>query len=381
MKTQPPSPEGKEPFWWAAHVNSLVQKRRNGTALRVLNRLLDLNIDRPYVLLYKVRLLQRIGRLKESIAWVCLEAHLHAEDPEILALRDELMEFYPYSLFNSRPPSTDILAAFGRADTDWPEVAGMSEVKIQLHNDIILPLRHPERFQRFKVGLPNGILFYGPPGCGKTFIARKIAEKVGHNFRELKMSDVGSPYIHETVKQLREVFEEAVKTGPTILFLDEIDSLAANRGGRDASAYRVEEVNELLKLMDKCSERGILVIAACNSIERVDPAALRPGRIDKKVYIGPPDEAARHALFELFLKSRPHSENVGLDEMVRLTEGYSNADLEEVVKEAARLAAVADAPKIMQRHLSQALKAIPSSLGSTDAASAIRRRPMGFHPS
>ncbi|MGB7847496.1 MAG: ATP-binding protein, partial [Candidatus Acidiferrum sp.] len=200
-------------------MNSLVQKKRTGTALRVLNRLLDLNIDRPYVLLYKVRLLQRIGRLKEAIAWVCLEAHLHSEDPEILALRDELMEFYPYSLFDSRPPSPDILAAFSRTDTDWPDVAGMSEVKIQLHNDIILPLRHPERFQRFKVGLPNGILLYGPPGCGKTFLVKKVAEKVGYNFREVRMSDVGSPYIHQTGTLLRQVFEDAEKNRPTILFL------------------------------------------------------------------------------------------------------------------------------------------------------------------
>lgn len=278
MKSEPQNREGKEPLWWAAHVNSLVQKKRTGTAPRVLNRLLDLNIDRPYVLLCKIRLLQKMGRLKEAIAWICLEAQLNPDDLKILALRDELMEFYPFSLFEPRPPSPDLLAAFRKADTDWPDVAGMSEVKIQLHNDIILPLKHPERFRRFKVGLPNGILFYGPPGCGKTFLARKLAEKVGYKFRELKMSDVGSPYVHETGRHLREAFDAAEKGAPAILFLDEIDSLAANRSGHDTAAYRVEEVNELLKLMDKCGERGPLVIAACNSVERVDAAMLRPGK-------------------------------------------------------------------------------------------------------
>jgi transitional endoplasmic reticulum ATPase len=371
------SAEGKEPFWWAEQVNSLVQKKKTGAALTVLNRLLDMDIDRPYVLLYKIRLLQRMGRLKEAIAWICLEAQLNPEDPKVLALRDELMEFYPFSLFEPRPLSPDVLAAFRKADTDWPDVAGMNEVKIQLHNDIILPLKHPEKFQRFKVGLPNGILFYGPPGCGKTFLARKLAEKVGHNFRELRMSDVGSSYVHETGRQLREAFEAAEKTRPTILFLDEIDSLAANRSGRE-SAYRVEEVNELLSLMDKCSERGILVIGACNSLERIDPAMLRPGRFDKKIHIGPPDEAGRYALFELLLRSRPRSDAIGLDELVKRTQGYSNADIDEVVKEAARLAAVAEAPKISERHLGEAIKSIPSSLVSGTGASDTKRRSIGF---
>ncbi len=374
--------ENKEPFWWAPHVNSLIQQKKTATALRTLNHLLDMNIDRHYVLLYKVRLLQKMGRLKEAIAWVCLDAELNPDDPKTLALRDELMEFYPYSLFDPQRPTPDLLSAFRRADTDWPDVAGMNEVKIQLHNDIILPVRHPERFQRFKVSLPNGVLLYGPPGCGKTFLARKISEKVSYNLRELRISDVGSPYAHETATHLREAFEEAEKNRPTLIFLDEVDSLAANRHGHDSAAYRVEEVNELLKLMDKCGERGILVIAACNSIELLDPALLRPGRLDKRIYVGPPDEAARHALFELFLQNRPHSSNVDLIELVERTEGYSNADVEEIVTQAGRTAAAEDAPKITQRHLAEAFLRTPSSLmmaSGTDEPSG-KRRPFGFHP-
>lgn len=369
----------KEPFWWAPQVNLFIQQRRHPRALKMLNSLLDLNIDRRHVLLYKVRVLQRMGRLKEAIAWVCLEAELHRDDPQILALKDELMEFYPYSLFEVRPPTPDLLERFRRVDTDWPDVGGMQEVKIQIHNDIILPIRHPERYKKYGVGLPNGFLFFGPPGCGKTFLARKLAEKVGYNFRELKMSDVGGTLIHETGLRLREVFAEAEKNRPTILFLDEIDSMASKRSSWDAGVYRVEEVNELLKQMDKCAQRGILVIGACNAVERVDPAMLRPGRFDKRILIGPPDEAARHELFRLFLKERPHSKAVDFDSLVKRTEGYSNADIEEVVKEAARTAAREDARKITPQHLMAALTTIHSSLPPSDPTKP--RRPIGFSTS
>lgn len=373
-----PTVESKEPFWWAAQVNSLIQRRKTGTALRTLNHLLTLNIDRHHVLLYKVRVLQARGRLKEAIAWVCLEAELHPEDPKVLALKDWLMELYPYSLFDARRPTPDLLAAFRRINTDWPDVAGMYEVKIQLHNDIVLPFRYPEKYQRFGIGLPNGILFHGPAGCGKTFLARKVAEKIAYNFHEVKISDVGSPYIHETALRLRGLFDEAEKNRPTILFFDEVDSLASSRSGPEARGHQIEEVNELLKLMDKCSERGILVIAACNSIERVDPAMLRPGRFDKRIYIGPPDEAARYDLFRLYLANRLHADSIELDSLVRRTDGYSNADIEEVVKEAAKNAASEDAPKITQRHLVKALEEIRSSLSAQPVDELPRRRPIGF---
>lgn len=372
--------KAEPPLWWAEQVNLLVQQKKTAKALKVLNRLLDYNVDRHYVLLYKVRLLQRLGRLKEAIAWVCLDAQLNPDDPKTLALRDELMEFYPHSLFDFRAPNVDLLAAFRTVDAEWPDVAGMSQVKLQLHTDIILPIRHPERFKRFNVGLPNGVLFYGPPGCGKTFLARKIAEKVKYQFREVRMSDVGSKYIHETGSKLREIFEEAEAHAPAILFLDEIDSFASNRDGQDAATYRVEEVNELLKLVDQCSQRGLLVIGACNSIERLDSAMVRPGRFDKRIYIGPPDEAARYSLFELFLNKSPHATNINLSALADATNGYSNADIEEVVKEASRLAGAEDAPKITKRHLEMALKAAPSSLAGAVTATAVKRRAVGFRP-
>jgi transitional endoplasmic reticulum ATPase len=351
-----------EPFWWAAEINSMIKEGRSVQAVKALDALMDKNLDRNYVLLYKVRLLQRMGRLKEAIAWVCLETELRPADPQIVALKDEMMAQYPYSLFEARP-TVDLLSSFRKTGDEWPEVAGMQEIKIQLHNDLILPIRHREKFQRFGVELPNGILFYGPPGCGKTYIARRLADKIGYNFYELKLSHIGSPYIHQMATSIGKMFQYAAQKNPMVLFLDEVDSLGTDRDSPGVAANRLEEVNELLKQMDRCHERGILVIGACNAIDRVDGALKRPGRFDKQVYIGPPDAAARDDLFRHFMKDKPAAENIDYNDLVKHSEGYSNADIEAVVKEAAKIAAIQDAPKLKGNHLKTALDNIPSSLG------------------
>jgi transitional endoplasmic reticulum ATPase len=248
-------------------------------------------------------------------------------------------------------------------DDEWPDVSGMQEIKIQLHNDLILPLRHREKFKRFGVELPNGILFYGPPGCGKTYLARRLAEKIGYGFHEVRLSSIAGPYVHQTAIGIGALFGVAAEKGPTLLFLDEVDSLATDRDSSLVSPHRLEIVNELLKQMDRCHERGILVIGACNALDRVDPALRRPGRFDRQIFIGPPDAAAREDLFRHFLKERPVAKNIDHEELVKRSEGYSNADIEAVVKEAGKMAAIQDAAAIGQRHLRAALDAIPSSLG------------------
>lgn len=352
----------REPFWWAAEINSMIQGGHGAQAVRALDALMDKNLDRNYVLLYKIRLLQRMRRVKEAIAWVCLEGELRPMDPQIVALKEEMMALYPYSLFEARPAG-DPLSAFRKADDDWPDVAGMQEIKVQLHNDLILPIRHREKFRRFGVDPPNGILFHGPPGCGKTYIARRLADRIGYGFYEMKISHIGSPYIHKTATRIGEMFQYAERQGPMVLFLDEFDSLGMDRDGPGGTGHRLEEVNELLKQMDRCHERGILVIGACNRIDRVDGALKRPGRFDRQIHIGPPDDAAREDLFRHFLRDRPAEEHMDYGELVRRSEGYSNADIEAVVKEAAKIAALADAPRVRGSHLKMALDRISSSIG------------------
>lgn len=220
-------------------------------------------------------------------------------------------------------------------------IAGMRELKETLIAEVINPLRDPERFKKFKVSIPNGIILYGPPGCGKTFIVRKLAEELGYNFIEVKHSDLATPYIHGSVGNIGKVFANAQENAPAIIFFDEISGLVPNRQNiQGEGSHKEEEVNEFLMQLNDASDNGILVVGATNYIDRIDPAILRPGRMDKKIYVSPPDFEARKELFKLGLSGRPYDENIDFSELSEKTEGYSSADIiEGVVEGAARIAA------------------------------------------
>jgi transitional endoplasmic reticulum ATPase len=213
-------------------------------------------------------------------------------------------------------------------------IAGMEELKDVLYHDLILPLRERELYEQYRVSVPNGMLLYGPPGCGKTFIARKFAEEVGYNFVELKPSDLASIYVHGTQQKIGGVFDKARVMAPTILFLDEIDALVPNRESDLHHSYAAE-VNEFLAQMTNCHEAGIFIIAASNRPERIDPAILRTGRLDKLFYLGPPDHAARSKLFQLHFEGRP-MQNLDYDLLAERTDGFVASDIAFIVNEAAR---------------------------------------------
>ena len=177
-------------------------------------------------------------------------------------------------------------------------IAGMDELKEILCNDIIRALNEKERFKKYEIPLPNGMLLYGPPGCGKTFISEKFAEEVGFNFIKVIASDIDSIYIHGTQEKISQLFKEAEKNAPTVMFIDEIDAMVPRRGG-DLQHSHASEVNEFLAQINNCGERGIFVIAATNRPEIIDPAMLRAGRIDYKIYLPPPDFEARKGLFKI----------------------------------------------------------------------------------
>lgn len=220
-------------------------------------------------------------------------------------------------------------------------VAGMQELKNLLTADVINPLKNPENFKKFKVSIPNGIILYGPPGCGKTFIVRKLAEELGYNFFEVKHSDLATPFIHGSVGNIGKVFDMAKQNAPAVVFFDEISGLVPDRKHlHEFSSHKEEEIDEFLMQLNDAADNNILVVGATNHIERIDPAILRPGRFDKKIYVPPPDFDARKELFKIGLTNRPHDKNIDFEHLARVTEGLTCADIiEDVVESAARIAA------------------------------------------
>jgi len=214
-------------------------------------------------------------------------------------------------------------------------IAGMKELKAQLQLDVIDALNKPEEYAKYGVTIPNGMLLYGPPGCGKTFFAKHFAEEVGFNFMLATPSTLKSRYINATQENIAKMFEEAEKNAPTIIFIDEINELLPSRDS-DAHEMAKSAVNEMLAQMDRTGEKGIFIIGATNYPDMIDPAMLRAGRLDKKFYLPPPDLEARKGMFEMYLKNRPLDFGIDYDKLAILTEHYVSADIELLVNEASR---------------------------------------------
>ncbi len=215
----------------------------------------------------------------------------------------------------------------------------MKELKTLLINDVVSPLLYPDKFQKYKLTIPNGILLYGPPGCGKTFIVKNLADEVNYNFIELKHSDIGSPFIHETVAKIFKVFEIAKIKAPSIVFIDEISGLVPKRNDITSTMmYKEEEVNEFLMQLDQASKSKILVIGATNYPGKIDSAILRSGRMDKRIYVPPPDTEARREIFKIHLEGRPYDKKIDFDKLSKKTDFFVSSDIELIVNEAARIA-------------------------------------------
>jgi len=217
-------------------------------------------------------------------------------------------------------------------------IAGMKALKEQLQFDVINALRNPEEYAKYGITIPNGILFYGPPGCGKTFFAKCLAEEIGVECMILTPASLKSKYVNATQENIAQMFKEAEKKAPIVIFIDEINELLPNRESNDIHEMSKSAVNEFLAQMDRTGEKGIFIIGATNFPHNIDPAALRSGRIEKKFYIPPPDFEARKAMFEMYLKNRPLDFGIDYNELSRLTENYVSADIEFLVNEASRVA-------------------------------------------
>ncbi len=255
------------------------------------------------------------------------------------------------------------------SNTDSPNIqrglanlAGMTELKELLMHEVLGPMRHPELYRRYRISLPNGILFYGPPGCGKTYVARCLAEELGWHFQYCRPSDVASPYIHDTVLKIRGVFDKAIEKAPSIVFIDEFEAFAPSRSGLAGhQQYKAEEVNEFLANLEGCAERSVLVIAATNEPDKIDSAVRRSGRFDKLIFIPPPDADARESMIELHLHGRPVEVPIGAREIAAVLDGYSASDIKLLVDESARIA-LKRAEVISTRTILDALDRVPASI-------------------
>ena len=216
-------------------------------------------------------------------------------------------------------------------------LAGMTELKEKFRSDIIDVIREQERARALNITLPNGALLYGPPGCGKTFFAEKLAEEAGCNFILVNCSDIASSFIHGTQKLIAEKFAEAEENKPSIIFFDEIDAMIPKRNAR-GSEYTKTEVNEFLTQLNHCGRKGIIAIGATNRPQDVDEAALRSGRLELKYYLPQPDKETRTVMFGINLNHTSFRGSIDLDKLADMTEDYVSADIERIVAETKRAA-------------------------------------------
>lgn len=216
------------------------------------------------------------------------------------------------------------------------EVGGLDAIKRQIHKRIILPYQKPSLFRRFKKRIGGGILLYGPPGCGKTLLARATAGECRAQFFNIAISDVLDMYIGESERKLHSLFEKARAASPAVLFFDEVEALGGKRQyAREGTAAKL--VSQFLSELDGFAQNnsGVLVLGATNVPWAVDPAFRRPGRFDRLLFVPPPDAAARAAILDILLQDRPVREPLDLDAVARRTSGFSGADLRNLVETAA----------------------------------------------
>ena len=297
-----------------------------------------------------------------------LEDRFSSADEFIAALRGELdvEDIDSLRQEESTPAGKPLPRPMCPAGKGFAAVAGLTELKQLLQRDVIDALRQPEKYAQYGLSIPNGMLLYGPPGCGKTFFAKRFAEEVGFNFMCLTPSTLKSRYVNATQENIAKMFEEAAQNAPTIVFIDEINELVPNRES-DVHEMSRSAVNEMLAQMDRTGERGIFIIGATNYPHQIDPAMLRAGRLERKVYLPPPDEEVRRELFSLYLSTRPLELGIDYDELARLTTGYVSADIEVLVNDAARMALEAD-KLIGMDYLRQAIKSSHPSLPPQEIA-------------
>ncbi|MFX0033292.1 MAG: CDC48 family AAA ATPase [Candidatus Hodarchaeota archaeon] len=250
----------------------------------------------------------------------------------------------------------------------WDDIGGLDDVKQELKEAVEWPLKYPKLFEKAGIRQLNGILIFGPPGCGKTLLAKAIATESKSNFISIKGPEIFSKWVGESEKAVRDIFRKARQAAPSIIYFDEIDAISSGRGEYAGTQVYASIVNQILVEMDGIENRqGIVTIASTNRPDIVDPAFLRPGRFDRLIYVEAPDFESRLKILEVHTKNMPLAEDVNLKHIAQITEGYSGADLENVCREAGMQAIreqMQNFEIIENKHFEFALNKIKSTLPS-----------------
>lgn len=305
------------------------------------------------------------GDSDPGIDWNRLEHEIGAKTAPPFVVHEVTEEGYGVTEAEDVSAPTDVT----RVTMTLSDVGGLVQVKQRIHETFLDPIAHPEIAKAFKKSLGGGLLLYGPPGCGKTYLARAIAGELGAHFISVTLADVLSKWVGESEGNIHKTFVEARQKAPAVLFIDEIDAIGGKRSSQGGSQWARNLVNQLLMEMDGIGSDndGLFVLAATNMPWDVDPALLRPGRFDRMVLVSPPDEPARDAILRLHLGQRP-IEGIDLTWLVRATEGFSGADLKHLCDTAAEKALARSIKANMVQPISmgemnRALKEVKPSIG------------------
>jgi transitional endoplasmic reticulum ATPase len=272
-------------------------------------------------------------------------------DAELLNSLAVSMENFRYALGVSNPSALRETVV-EVPTTTWNDIGGLENVKRELQETVQYPVEHPEKFLKFGMSPSKGVLFYGPPGCGKTLLAKAIANECQANFISIKGPELLTMWFGESEANVRDVFDKARAASPCVLFFDELDSIAKARGSSagDAGGASDRVLNQLLTEMDGMgAKKNVFIIGATNRPDQIDPALLRPGRLDQLIYIPLPDERSRLAVFKAALRKSPIAKDVDLDYLAKVTPGFSGADLTEICQRACKLAIRESIDKDLQR--------------------------------
>eukprot|EP00172_Hildenbrandia_rubra_P004054 Plantae.Rhodophyta-Hildenbrandia_rubra.ctg7472.p1 GENE.Plantae.Rhodophyta-Hildenbrandia_rubra.ctg7472~~Plantae.Rhodophyta-Hildenbrandia_rubra.ctg7472.p1 ORF type:complete len:818 (+),score=194.61 Plantae.Rhodophyta-Hildenbrandia_rubra.ctg7472:193-2646(+) len=305
------------------------------------------------------------GFVGSDLAQLCTEAALQCirEKMDIIDLEDDKIEasildslavtqeHFKFALGTSNPSALREMAV-QVPNVTWDDIGGLEKVKQELQETVQYPVEHPEMFEKFGMQPSKGVLFYGPPGAGKTLLAKAIANECQANFISIKGPELLTMWFGESESNVREVFDKARQSAPCVLFFDELDSIARARGSSagDAGGAGDRVINQILTEIDGVGQRkNVFVIGATNRPDILDPAIMRPGRLDQLVYIPLPDERSRMEIFKAALRKSPVAEDVSLETLAHHLNGFSGADITEICQRACKLAIREAIGKDMER--------------------------------